>query len=136
MSNEYRRLLLIGGNPLGHQEPFSEKTHSGKVLHNMVRKLGAEERVYYADIWENQEDEDTRRFDHDSIQGLWVLASNGWEPIALGRYQFNFLRHHLPMLEYLPHPASRRLQDIQALWKGLKERLAQSSYPNLPETST
>ena len=128
--------LLIGGQPKGYDEPFSIQTRSGKILRGMVDRLIPDpferlQRVYYADIWANQEEEDAKKFDSESITELWWLADEYWPPVALGRYQYNFLRNQirLPDIRYLPHPASRSQNKLKELFEGLEQAIFHPEAP-------
>lgn len=117
------QILLIGGQPKGFKEPFSRETHSGKVLHRILEKYQAEDHVYLADIWDTPEQEQNREFIPGIIESLWSIALNWYPPIALGKYQYEFLKPHLPDLRYLPHPASRSQAKLQELDTGIKHYL-------------
>lgn len=125
------KILLVGGNPLGHSIPFDPQTKSGKVLRGLVDELGIN--AEYFDIWKNPEDEHQLYQDSDVLRTLIRYQKAGWIIVALGKKVQGAMNRYVEWskdrydydrnLKYvsLPHPAARRVRDLQNLRKGLEK---------------
>ena len=122
-----KKILLIGGNPKGFDEPFDEHTVSGRRLRALVKELGFD--ATYLDLWDNPSMEE--KWPHVTEHKFWEIyrqAEDGREVIALGLKVKRAIEESLlwfpvpyyPMV-FLPHPASRRKGDLEKLRAGLKE---------------
>ena len=80
------RLLFVGGHPKGHDEAFSVKTHSGRMLRGIVGLLQADYDfdADYFDVWENQREEDRGEIYPSEIVALRRWAGEGVHIIPLG----------------------------------------------------
>jgi hypothetical protein len=112
------KLLLIGGYPKGHERPFDLATYSGKRLRTLVKELGLD--AIYLDLWQTGEEEKSSRIDEFCLSIVRHHISQGVKCIALGRRVQTSLLMHGIEVQYLPHPASRKLVDRQKLREGLK----------------
>ncbi len=128
------KYLMVGGNPLGHEEAFAPETHSGKILRKIVQELNLN--AEYFDLWTNQEEENKGVISEEKGLALVDFYQNSWQIIALGTFVFTAIRlsrwKYLCELDvhriiYLPHPASRNPRDIAKLKYGLEdlEKLAE-----------
>lgn len=94
------KVVLIGGNPKGHNIPFHPSTVSGKRLRNMIAETGLS--CELADMTETLDDRPTP----DEIRKL-KERYEGYQVVFLGRFVQKALRNTFPDGVYLPHPASR-----------------------------
>ena len=106
-------MVLIGGNPKGHNIPFHPSTKSGKILRNIISKTGISCEI--ADMTENLNDEPTQ-IEINDLKERYC----GYQVVFLGRFVERKLKDSFPNGIYLPHPASRRRSDLLKLENGLK----------------
>jgi len=116
MSN---KLLLIGGYPKGYEEPFHIKTHSGRVLHGMLKKNGIQAVLF--DLWNNAKEENREKLSSKVKLKLSGYCKEGFILVALGRRVQRVLNNSSLTCSYLPHPASRSRNLRFRLEKGLRE---------------
>jgi hypothetical protein len=112
------KLVLIGGQPKGYLKPFDEKTHSGKILHSILRRQKLN--PILLDLWETPEQERLGFIPEQKIREIIayrltckarIIALGHWVHTCLSKYDIN--------VEYLPHPASRKESDLIRLELGL-----------------
>jgi hypothetical protein len=114
-------LLLIGGYPKGFPEPFSPQTLSGRRLRKIVSDLGLDSRVEYYDLW-RRESEEYKGVIPVLTREYLLMVSAFKILIPLGRYTTKKLIEagFESYLQPLPHPASRRKEDLVSLKNGLR----------------
>lgn len=108
------KVVLIGGNPKGHDIPFHPSTKSGRKLRHIIAKTGLS--CELDDMTKNSNDIPT----FDEINDLKERYEE-YQVVFLGRFVENALRDTFPNGIYLPHPASRRVTDLIRLTKGLAD---------------
>lgn len=113
------KTVLIGGNPKGYPIPFHPETRSGSRLRHILSKNGLSCEI--ADMTANSNDKPTE----EEITDL-KNRYEGYQIIFLGRFVERELRPHFPEGVYLPHPASRRPQDLVKLERCLKSKLKET----------
>lgn len=115
-----QKLLIIGGNPKGHQKAFSPKTRSGRILHGLLTRHQILADVM--DLWKDAEQERIGDIRPRIIQEIEEKCIQGYRVIVVGRYMHRQLTRQLrrPIaVHYLPHPASRTRRDRLRLENGL-----------------
>ena len=70
-------------------------------------------------MWDNKEEEDSRKLKTTTKRKLSKFLSNGCVLIALGRYIEKSVKDNGYECVYLPHPASRDKKYINVLKSGL-----------------
>ena len=110
------KLLFVGGQPKGEDEPFSSKTHSGKILRRIVKELKYlyEIEVGYYDIWRSAEEERRGILLPAERSVLLQNLKEGKHLIALGHHVHRALQKAAIPVDYFPHPArdSKRLREM------------------------
>lgn len=113
------KILLVGGYPKGHSVPFHPDTHSGAILHKIIKKYDLDVTLY--DLWNNREQEVKGELSEANLlfvrQFRWMHSD---KVIALGKHVYNCMINAGLKCEYLPHPASRSKTALFTLREGLK----------------
>lgn len=113
------KLLLVGGYPKGHAEPFHPDTVSGSRLHKWIEKYNLDVILY--DLWNDREQEVEGELSEANLlfvrQFIWM---NGDNVIALGQHVYKCMTKAGLKCKYLPHPASRSKTALFTLLEGLK----------------
>jgi hypothetical protein len=112
--------ILVGGHPKGFDEPFHNKTKSGKILRKILGEPNNTNFMFF-DLWNNQEDQDIGIVGDLVLSKLKKFIKNKDKIIALGRFTEKALCENNIECLYLPHPASRRVEDKIKLEKSLKD---------------
>lgn len=126
---ELRQVVLVGGCPKGHEEPFDPSTLSGKRLRALLAKTGLQD-AKLIDLWKTEEEELKGTIDQTIISQIDQWIKQGVLVWSLGRWVQSRLAASGIITGYLPHPASRRPQDLLGLERGLR-RLARQRWPKL-----
>ena len=132
------KILFVGGNPKGWDEPFDLRTHSGQVLRGIVNELGID--AHYLDLWDNPEmEEKYPKVTKAKYREIYEEVEDGYLAVPLGRKVkraimecdawFSPFPITVFIKTFLPHPASRRAADIKALKDGLASISTAKSTP-------
>lgn len=124
-----KQVILVGGHPKGYDIPFHPDTLSGRRLRHLLAETRLGDAKLF-DLWRNEEEERKGEIDPLTLALLNRWTRDGALVEPLGRWVQSRLRLNGIVTGYLPHPASRRPQDLMNLERGLK-RLARQRWPKL-----
>ena len=127
---ELKQVVLVGGQPKGHDSPFHPDTLSGKRLRHLLAETGLGSAKLF-DLWTDEDEETKGDIDPLTLDLLKHWVSDGALVESLGRWVQSRLCRAGIVTGYLPHPAARRPSDLKLLERGLK-RLRLQRWPKLP----
>lgn len=115
------KLLLIGGYPKGFTESFHPATKSGRILRDILKRNNIEAKLL--DLWNTESEEKKGHIQPNKIIEVLGYKDKGFTIIALGKHVHNCISKQFKNIpiQYLPHPASRRIEDLHKLEIGLKQ---------------
>ena len=105
-------VVLIGGNSKGYDRPFHPNTLSGQRIRAILK------RNHLPFELENMTKNRSDKPSFEEKANLHMRYKD-YKVVFLGRFVERELQSLFPEGEYLPHPASRRKQDLKRLEDGL-----------------